>query len=1460
MTSHGWRLERTYFSGAGLAESRLEGLDIVWSAPEADSGHSALWADNATGKSMITALRFALYLPHSRDFVRGGSDRSLAKLVRSGDVCHVVEQATRVVRDEQQRLVVGMVASWPDGGAQDLDNPSRLVRMFYGWLCGADGPTIDQLPFRTSVGRWATDRQFVSCLRELLPHGGAAPPFAPSDHQRHWQEWLAGSGVDLDQLRLQTVMNASEGGVDNVMRFNDSDAFVQWLIGATMPISTVDQITASIDTLRSNAASRPHWEAELGLWDQIIDPLLNLAIAHDKVAEDRRAVAGGHAAAATIVADADSTTTALTAKRDTARERFDESDQRRRDAGTVLRRAQAHRLRMQLRAAQLRAEDAEQRAARRHDTYKDALLQVDAWQRVEHVLSACDATRTISALEEQIAAAEKESDELRRDEAALRYALARLLTDRRDTAVRELDATREQLAQFRAALTKTAGEIERCIANRAAADERVKALIEQINATASTIAEAIADGLIPEGADPAAVAAELRSRQQQANSDRKRIDIELIGIDREVKERRSDLTAAEYRAEIAQQDITHSTYELRTVQTRIEALAGDERTLQVAGTGVDLWAQRSDLIDRFQQRAEQADADANQASAAASAAQRVLDSVGEDGLLPPSRIAEECARRCRTAEIPTWPGWRWLADTMNAAAAQQFATARPDIASGVVVSDPQAVNRAVDAIGELDLDAALWVGAVIDPRAAAQGTGRVEGTQARILLPHPGIFDRAAVSNMVHDAAEALAAAQRDRSAAASRAHAARAMLADLAQFWKDNPEDPRQSLAEKLDSAKGRNSAADTAIETYEGEIARLEQAQESHREARAQAQEIIDAANERLLLLVPVTTAVTARTAARDGLPTWQETVRTRAQRLTELRPEHERLTGAVRADEERSKGYEKERDDAAEALRAAGLTAAVDGLVPTEERSVLEGRLSGVRTAIESAAVDPELHTALGKERQRLSEADSRQGSDPSLRALAQKLAETDGARHSVALAASIRSAEENKEAARTDHATGKAVADAARNDYERRANDTADRSSPDVDDVPPAASVTSTPDADAFVNRLDALAAERLEAQRHHELRAHDADQAARAADHALQLLDATVTPLRHLANPDAAGRPANDPADLMRRIASVAERVRATEGALQQSRDEQRRTSDRVRNHANSALARGVEDRGDPHVVDFIRRLRGDEQLPADAERIATHVEQRGASLRDDLAHHDEDVRTCATMLHVQAERAIQRLRSYQNQSRLPSGLGEWSDNQFVTISHAPLPDDESVAVDRVARVVHAQLTPSAGHSDAQTMLFAAARALVDGPFSVRLLKPHIDLAVQRVDVAELKNFSGGQRVTAGVLLYATMTRVRAAGNDAASIGWLWLDNPFGQASADQFVRTMRMAADRLGLQLVFTAAPQDRGALSMFDRVITLNLRSRPSSGEKVIVVEDTEREVVDLALIQRDVMAVLGE
>lgn len=1460
MVGNGWRLERTYLAGAGMDEARLEGLDIEWSEGFAAGGHAALWADNGTGKTTITALRYALYLPHPREFIRGDSDRSLAKLVRSAEVCHVVEQATRVVHGEQQRLVVGMVVSWTDGGTQDLDNPSRLTRTFYGWLSGADGPTIDDLPFRTDAGRWATHKQFTGAVREIVPRGGAAAPHPPSEHQKHWQEWLLAAGVDLEQVRFQTVMNASEGGVDRVMRFTDSDAFVRWLIGATMPTSTVEQITNSIDTLRTNAESRPRWEEELLLWERVVEPLLDLAVAHEQVDRHRKEVTAVRVEAAVVVAIAKATIAELTATQTTELRHAEVQDQLRREAQATARRAQAHRLRMHLRAAHLRVAAAGLTAQRRHAELDAAVADHNAWQLVGDVLRARELTSEAAGLEERIDAAEQESAELRRTQARLRHGLARLLTHRRDGAADLLADAQRRRADANFALEGVETELEQALEDRAAAAEQIRRANRTIAESEQVVATAVIAGLLNEGDDPDAVDARLERQMRAARSERDSATVALGQISANTVGRRAEQAQAHHRASQARDDATAAQQTLRAVEERIATFTEDDRLLAVvAGTTIELWTQRSGISDALKQRAATADGEATAAREAMAEARRVVESVRDDGLLPPSAVVEKAVLRCQAADVPAWSGLRWLADTVAPADAAAFAAARADIASGVVVATAELVEAAVAAIGDLSLDVVLWVGAVLDLEEAAHRDGD-GGTWARLLLPPTGAYDKDAASAMVESAQEALAAAADDLRTAEARAVDARNVIAGLERLWHDHPDDPREDLGAKIRAATGRQAAAEADVEQTEEIITDLERQHAQRQLEHDAAQQTIDSASETRLALASVRSAAGTLVRARASLPEHRDTVDRLTARIGELRLDKQRWTDERAEADKEVPTHTRARDDAAEELRAEGLSATTDGPLPDDDQATIKARLVGVEEAVAQTAVDAEIHRELARKRQALSNVNSRLGADPDLRVLAEQFADTDGARHSVALDTATRGAAVEENRARSEAAKADALFEQARDEHERRAADSADRSSPDVDDVPSAAIVGDPDEADRLTNRLDDLASQQLEKQRIAERLAREAGESAQRAQYASELLQTTVEPLRHLADPSMSSSAEPDAKVLRERISAVSDRLRVTDQALAESLSAQRGAVDRIRGQANGPHARKVDDRKDPRVVDLIIRLRGDDQLPAEAERLAGHLEQRIASLRDDLAQHDENVRTSAAMLHVQAAMAIQRLRAYQNQSRLPVGLGDWSERQFVHIDHEPVPADESVAVDRVARVVHAHLVPGAGKSDAKAMLFAAARALVDAPFRVRLLKPHTDLALDRVDVAELKNFSGGQRVTAGVLLYASMTRVRGTGEDAASIGWLWLDNPFGQASADQFVRTMRLAADKLGLQLVFTAAPKDKGALSMFDRVITLARRTRPSSRERVVVIDRGERDIVDLALIQKDVMAVLGE
>jgi len=1459
----GWRLERTYLAGAGYPESRLEGLDINWSDPTEPTGHAALWADNGTGKTTITALRFALYLPNLRDFVRGDSDRSLARLVYSGNVCHIVEQATRQVNGELQRIVMGMVADWPDGGTQNLENPSRLQRDFYGWVTGPQGPTIGDLPFRTAAGRWATRTQFTDTVRALAPSGGALPPHLPSDHQAQWQQWLVAAGIDLEQIRFQAAMNASEGGVDNVMRFADSDGFVKWLIGAITQTSTAEQITRSIDALRANAKARPSWTDELALWERVTDPLLKLAIAHEQVTGNRRGAATAEVYAAVAVADADVTCGALSMEKETAETRHAEHDRRRRDATATLRRAQAHRLRMQLRAAKLRADAANSIAAEREKARDEAARSLAAWQLVADVIAADKTRSEVIRLTGQLEAAEKETSQLRREEARHRHDLARLLTHRRDCANGELAAAKELLHDAEDELKDVEAALQTAVAGHATAQEQLRKTREDATEAERIITDAVTAGLLPEDTDPTVHDTHLAEQAQATGKAHEAASKELTRIGTQISGEQKALASARKRAEEAVGDISSSGRQLRDVTARVQSLTRDERLLAVVSdAGADPWAARAAITDALRRSAESGDVEAAQAREVAAMAQRTIEAVGSDGLLPTAELIEDAVRRCQDAEVPAWPGWRWLADTMTPGDAAAFAQARPEIASGVVINSPAMLGQAAEAVSAAPLDTAIWVGMVNDTHAtlrAGESAQSPNGARGQVLLPHPGTYDRQAATAMVSAATKAAADAHDRQQAAALRAANAREMLAALNQFWTDLPTDPRPALEEKMHAARVRKDEDEAAAEKAENKLARLGQQQKEQSSSRDTAQQILNRVAETRRLLAPTVAAETVLRSAQERLPALRRAVSDAKRRAAQLSDTKPALAAKAQAASAMVNSHKRRREDAAEALRGAGLSPVTDGPVPTEDETAVRARLESAEAALEGAAVDPQLHEQLRRARGRLADLNARLDTDPARRELAEYLAASDGARHPVALSGSLREAADREAAARESYAKAQHAAEIAEADHQQRAEDrSADRSSPDIEGFPADRDITTAAQADQVAEQLDERATQLGETQRTEERAASKAVEAARRAEQTMKLLDAALKPLRYLADPALTGRRAVDIDALIAKLGTAQDEVRQTRDALSGSERAQEAAASTVRAQANSPHARKVEEGGDARVIDLIMRLRAGNDLAAEAERLAEQLEQRATSLRDDLERHDQNVRTCARILHVQAATAIERLRAYQIQSQLPEGLGNWSQRRFVAIEHEPIPSDESVAVDRVARIVHSLLAPAAARSDAPSLLFAAARALVDAPFRVRLLKPHTDLSLDRVDVAELKNFSCGQRVTAGVLLYATMTRVRAAG-DATSTGWLWLDNPFGQASADQFVRTMRRAADRLGLQLLFTAAPKDKGALSMFDRTIALARKTRPSSKEKVVAIDDGTREVTDLLLIQKDVTAVLG-
>jgi hypothetical protein len=130
--------------------------------------------------------------------------------------------------------------------------------------------------------------------------------------------------------------------------------------------------------------------------------------------------------------------------------------------------------------------------------------------------------------------------------------------------------------------------------------------------------------------------------------------------------------------------------------------------------------------------------------------------------------------------------------------------------------------------------------------------------------------------------------------------------------------------------------------------------------------------------------------------------------------------------------------------------------------------------------------------------------------------------------------------------------------------------------------------------------------------------------------------------------------------------------------------------------------------------------------------------------------------------------------------------------------------------------------------------------------TVEMLKPDAVLRTERVRVANINDvFSGGQLLTAAIILYCTMAALRSNERGRAAMrhaGVLFLDNPIGRASAAYLLELQIAVANALGVQLIYTTGLFDTTALSAFPLIIRLRNDADLRAGLKYLSVDEEIR------------------
>ena len=296
--------------------------------------------------------------------------------------------------------------------------------------------------------------------------------------------------------------------------------------------------------------------------------------------------------------------------------------------------------------------------------------------------------------------------------------------------------------------------------------------------------------------------------------------------------------------------------------------------------------------------------------------------------------------------------------------------------------------------------------------------------------------------------------------------------------------------------------------------------------------------------------------------------------------------------------------------------------------------------------------------------------------------------------------------------------------------------------------------------------------------------------------------------------------------------------------LEDATKEVRRTADLLAQHATNERFEKVAAPVRRQMISTDR-----ERLPDFAEDWETALRPRFRVLSDEIEQIERHRVMLIERLQGMVKHALGRLRAAQRASRLPDDLGDWSGLEFLRISFTT-PDD-AVLAERLGQVIDEATAASAGKEpskrDGLSLLLSGVRAaLRPKGIRVEMLKPDAVLRDERVRMAEISDvFSGGQLLTAAIILYCTMAWLRAAEHGQAQrqhAGVLFLDNPIGRASAGYLLELQLTVAKKLGVQLVYTTGLFDLNALSVFPLIIRLRNDADLRAGMKYLRVDDEIR------------------
>lgn len=1405
------RLRRVRLHGVGPDGARFDPLDLDFSTADGAASRVLLSLTNTGGKSTLITLISSLVVPAARAQVGG---KNLGDYILTGDTAHIVceweDAATGL------RTVTGTAMEWKDGRRQPPHKQRSVTNLHRAWYLFRTGnglPGIDDLPFLID-GRRATFAIYFDTLTDLL----GQYPDTRWMHTRVQQEWtqalIDNTSIDPVLFTYQMRMNDTETGAEQLLvSFDSPENVVRFFIAALNNDRDIADFTNKLADYAKLAAERPNLQSINDFCTAIGPTIAQIA---------ERSAAADEAAAAAIRARINGGELAGAAHTRLTNDRADLNQQERdlgvaRETAVTARRDYGQisdiRLQLILESARAQLNNVTAELAQRTEEARTARGEATAWDAVNAILEVDAARERRDAAQTAYDAADAGLGPLRAQTEQAAADLAGRFTG--------LAGEATAAAKTADARARAAGDEERKAGNaskeaakrRETARRRIDEIDKVIRAYDTALRAAHDAGWLLSGETPNECLRRWQDLRGEANN---------RAEDHTERARAAD--QARHDAEAAKDTLDGELTTLRehAHEARGRLIGFDDDLERVAGLpGIDNLlggpARTASEIQRAQSLADHAARAADQRAAthetAAATAHEELAHLDQTGTAATGPDVIAIVAALDDHRIGAVTGLQWIENNIAVSEdRREFIAAHPEIAGGVIITDPTRLPDADTYLANLKPRTRTPITVVANP-ARIQAPDLI-GAARFVVVPHRATWDRewaqAARADHEETASREGEAASQARSDA-TRHRTTTAACTDFLDRWTDTR---REDLATRSDTCQQAVTAAEQHRTHLITERDRQRDIADGARKDADIARKEAGRADKRTNEARTLDQQANAADEAAQQRPTIEAHRRSaeEAEAAADLIQEHARKehdASITEAAQSRSNAVVWQRE-----LGDLG----VDEPAPDPG-----GNLDSIRTRCQSlrqelSAAERGMKEAefLDRAKQALSDAQQRcqLRYEPEIRQRAQELAGLPSASSPDWLAGAQLRANDTANSRQREQL----AAEQRKSDAEKalRAAQPGDRQNHvDLNNFPEWQ--PPTPDEiPAMMVRLE----ERNTALRE---RRDAADQAERDAEELRDALaddvEAFDSIVRMWVGDPATNQPAfigrkRDAQNAMRELIEVQQKADRTE----------RETRDLLSDSVNAARATANDPRWRDLEAPLVLRVRGlqESQIIAEAATLAGRIRAVAASAVGDLEAMDTHRTILRESLVAMCREQRRLLREVSNSSRLPPGLGQISGQPALKIRFEDATDDEVRArlgdrVDSWSLEIAANPKRAASSEVRARWLTDAVRDTVldrtrAGAFSIDILKPRIDGQVMYCPPDRIRDeFSGGQVLTLAVLVYCALSRVRAAHRTggARPPGTLLLDNPFGAASAETLIRMQHGLAAHSGIQLICATGLND---------------------------------------------------